>query len=373
MNFQDIKRLEEKYYSRVFSRLPVAIERGEGMYLYDFSGKRYLDMFSGIAVCSLGHAHPEIIKTIEAQARKLMHVSNWYYTLPQLELAKKLANLSGLDRVFITNSGTEAIETAIKLVIAAKRKGEIIAMKGSFHGRTLGALSLTWEEKYRKPYESVTFKAKFAEYGDISSVKKLISKQTAAIILEPIQGESGVRIPPESFIPEIRELCSDEDIILILDEVQTGFGRTGEMFEFQRYNIKPDILCLAKGLGTGFPIGAVVFKDELDFEPGLHGGTFSGNPLGCEIAKKVIEVIEKEALVENSRKIGKYLLDELLAKGAKARGRGLMIGIDVDNGKEKVLELINKGILTIYSRDTVRVLPPLIINKDHADEFLEKF
>ena len=369
MKFNEIKEIEGRFYSRAFSRLPVAIEKGRGMYLYDFDGKRYLDMFAGIAVNSLGHSHPKIIKTIERQSKKLMHVSNWFYTLPQLELAEILVRITGMERAFITNSGTEAVESAIKLARKFSDKKEIIAMENSFHGRTLGALSLTWGKKYRKPFEPLLPKMKFVKYNDIDSLKKSITDKTGAVIVEPIQGEAGVIIPDPDYLCNIREITEKRGILLILDEIQTGFGRTGEMFVFQKSKIKPDILCLAKGMGSGFPIGAML-SNGIDFNPGEHGGTFIGNPLACEVSKSVIEVIINENLVENSKRMGKYLKENLDDMGANVRGEGLMIGIDVDNGKEKVLELIDRGVLTIYSGNTVRVLPPLIIEKKHADEFL---
>jgi len=366
MNLDEIQKLESRIYSQVFSRLPVAIDHGKGMYVYDTKGKKYLDMCAGIAVCSLGHSHPKIIKAIKEQAEKLIHCSNWFYTLPQLELAELLTSLTGMEKAFITNSGTEAAEAAIKLARKATGKPEIIAMENAFHGRTLGALSLTWGEKYRKPFLPLVPEMKFAKYNDIESLKNSISDKTAAVILEAIQGEAGVLIPDDNYLKEVRELTESNGILLILDEIQTGFGRTGKLFAYEHSGIKPDIICLAKGMGGGFPVGAIAFRCP-DFEAGEHGGTYIGNPLACAVAKTVIETILSDKLVENSAEIGRYLLDSL-PEGA--RGKGLMIGIPVEDGRKKVIELIEKGILTIYSENTVRVLPPLIIEKEHADEFL---
>ncbi|MCW7072239.1 MAG: aspartate aminotransferase family protein [Methanophagales archaeon] len=370
MNLKEIQDLELRYYAHTFKRLPVAISRGEGMYLYDTSDEKYLDMFAGIAVNSLGHCHPKIIETIKEQSQLLMHTSNWLYTLPQLELAKLLTEITGLKKVFLTNDGTEAVETAIKLVRKVTGKKEIIAMEGAFHGRTMGALSLTSGEKYRKPFGPLLPETRFVPFNDIDALRGAIGEKTAAVIVEPIQGESGIIIPDENYLKGVRELTREKDVLLILDEIQTGFGRTGKLFAFEHSKIKPDILCLAKGMGSGFPVGATLFSCD-DFEPGEHGGTFIGNPLACAVAKTVIETILKEKLVENSEKIGGYLLKNLRGRNLKVRGKGLMIGIDVQNGEKTVLDLIKRNVLTIYSKNTVRILPPLIIEKKHADEFLK--
>ncbi len=369
MDLKEIERIEAKYYANTFSRLPVAITHGKGMYLYDLEDRKYLDMFAGIAVNSLGHCHPEVVETIREQSKLLMHTSNWLYTLPQLELAQLLVESTELEKAFITNDGTEAVETAIKLARKTTGKKEIIAMKNAFHGRTMGALSLTWGEKYRKPFMPLVPEMKFVEYNDVDALKRVITDKTAAVIVEPIQGEAGVIIPEENYLKEVREITKEREVLLIIDEIQTGFGRTGKLFAFQHSGIKPDILCLAKGMGGGFPIGATVFSCE-DFEPGEHGGTFIGNPLACAVANTVVKVILRDKLTENAREIGDYLLNELEKGGMNAHGKGLMIGIDVKDGKKSVLDLIKKGILTIHSGNTVRVLPPLIIEKKHADEFL---
>lgn len=369
MDLNEIQKLESMVYANTFNRLPVAIKKGRGMYLYDVNNRRYLDMFAGIAVNSLGHCHPEVVKTIREQSKILIHTSNWFYTLPQLELAQLLVKITGLKRAFITNDGTEAVETAIKLARKTTGKGEIIAMKNAFHGRTLGALSLTWGERYRKPFLPLVPEMKFVEYNDVDALERSITDKTAAVIVEPIQGESGVIIPDDNYLKEVRELTEEREVLLILDEIQTGFGRTGKMFAFQHSGIEPDILCLAKGLGGGFPIGATLFSCN-DFEPGEHGGTFIGNPLACAVANTVVRVIMEKKLVKNSERLGSYILRELRERDLSVRGKGLMIGIDVLDGKRSVLDLIEKGILTIYSRNTVRVLPPLIIEKKHADQFL---
>ncbi|MFZ2455813.1 MAG: aspartate aminotransferase family protein [Candidatus Altiarchaeia archaeon] len=369
MDLDTIKSREEKYYAHTFKRLPIAIARGEGMYLYDTTGKKYLDMFAGIAVDCLGHAHPKMVEAIKKQAETLMHTSNWVYTLPQIELAERLTRITGLDKAFVSNDGTEAVEAAFKLARKVTGKKEVIAMENAFHGRTMGSLSLTYGEKYKKPFEPLVPGVKTVPYGNADALRGAITKDTAAVIVEPIQGEAGVIIPSQGYLKEVREITQEKDVLLILDEVQTGFGRTGKMFAFEHEEIKPDILCMAKGLGGGFPIGAIAFSCE-DFEPGQHGGTFVGNPLACSVANTVIDTIIKENLAGNSEKMGGYLMKSLKDRGYTVRGKGLMIGIDVADGGKTVQELIEKGVLIIHSKNTVRVIPPLIIEKKHADEFL---
>ncbi len=372
MNFKKIEDLEKKYYAGVFSRLPVAVDHGKGVYLYDVKGKRYLDFFAGIAVNVLGHCHPKVTKTIAKQAGMLVHTSNWLYTKPQLELAKLLTKITKQDRVFFTNDGTEAVEAAIKLVRSTTGKKEIIAMKNAFHGRTLGSLSLTWDEKFRKPFEPLVPGVKFVEYNNVKKLESAITGNTAAVILEPIQGEAGVIIPDVGYLKKVREMTEREGVLLVLDEVQTGLGRTGKLFAYEHEDVKPDILCLGKALGNGFPIGAALYNG-MDFKTVEHGGTFVGNPLACAVSKTVVETVINENLPKKSAKLGLYLLKELKeGLGLRARGRGLMMGIEVKDGKKTVLDLIERSVLTIHTKNTVRILPPLIIEKKHADLFLER-
>ena len=370
MKLSDIKKLESRVYANTFGRLPVAVVKGKGVYLYDINGVRYLDFFSGIAVNSVGHCHPKVVAAIKKQASLLMHTSNWLYTLPQLKLAEKLEKMTGLKKCFFTNDGSETVECAIKLAKKATGKKEIIAMKNSFHGRTFGALSLTWPLKYRDPYKPLMPGMKFVEYNNLDALKKALNKNTAAVIMEPIQNEAGVIIPGDGFMKQVRELTKKKNVILILDEVGTGFGRTGKMFAFQHEKVKPDILCLAKALGAGFPIGATLYSG-MDFEKGEHGGTFVGNPLACAAALASIDVIVKEKLDKKAAKMGKYLLNQLTASGLKARAKGLMIGVESKNGAKTVRDLIKQKILTIYSGDIVRLLPPLIVNKNHCDTLIK--
>jgi len=273
-----------------------------------------------------------------------------------------------MEKVFFTNDGSESVEAAIKLVRRGKKK-EIIAMEHDFHGRTLGALSLTWKENFRKPFEPLIPYTKFVKYNDINALRNAITENTAAVILEPIQSESGIIIPDEGYLKAVRELCDEKEIYMIVDEVATGFGRTGKMFCFQHENIMPDVLCIAKAMGGGFPIGAMLCRG-IDFNQGEHGGTYIGNPLACAAANASIDYIINKNLPENARIIGEYLLKELKKRNLNVRGKGLMIGIDVKDAKKVVMELIEKGILTIYTGNTVRLLPPLIITKRECNKFL---
>ena len=378
LNFPGIESIEKKVYASTFSRLPLAVVRGEGMYLWDICDKKYLDMFSGIAVSAIGHAHPALVNAVCEQSKKLIHVSNWLYTLPQLELAKLLIKISGMQRVFFTNDGTEAVETSLKLAHKVTGKKHFIAAKGAFHGRTLGSLSATYSKKARMPFKQILKyrNTAFVNYNDIDALESAIRKnkdKIAAVIVEPVQGESGVIIPDDGYLAQVRRITRENDVLMIADEIQTGFGRCGRMFACEYESVKPDIMCVAKGIGGGFPLGAALFRQGLDFQPGEHGGTYLGGPLACAASKAVIETIISENLVKNSEVMGRYILENLIGEGFNARGRGLMIGIDVEDGKRKVMKLIKKGILTIFSNNTVRVLPPLIVKKEHADEFLREF
>ncbi|MFH1403464.1 MAG: aspartate aminotransferase family protein [Candidatus Altiarchaeota archaeon] len=368
MGLNDVVKMESTHLAQVFKRLPVAISHGNGMYLYDIEGHEYLDMFSGIAVNNVGNCHPKVVDAVKKQAEKLMHTSNWYYTLPQLELAEKLTSITGMERLFYSNDGSGAVETSFKLARKATGKKEVVAFKNSFHGRTMGSLSLTWGERYRKPFEPLVPGVRFADYGSMESLKEQVTGDTAAVIVEPIQGEAGVNIPEKGFLSELREFTADKGVLLIVDECQTGFGRTGKLFAFQHENVKPDILVLAKALGGGFPISAALYSG-FDFEAGQQGGTFNGNPLACAAANASVDVILGEKLSENSKKMGGILLDVLLDHGLDARGMGLMIGFNVKDGRGTVMKLIRERVLTIYSGNTIRVLPPLIIGDEHIKLF----
>lgn len=373
---------------QTYTRQPLVIARGKGALVWDVEGKKYIDCFAGLAVCSTGHCHALVTKAIRAQAQKLMHVSNIYYTEEQVKLAETLVKLTQLDRAFFANSGAEANEGALKLARKATGRKEIIACEGSFHGRTMGALSVTHKEKYRKPYEPLIPGIKFVPYNSAEAILKAITGDTAAIILEPIQGEGGVVVPSNDYLKQVRDLCDEKGILLILDEVQTGFGRTGKWFAFEHYGVKPDILTLAKALGGGFPIGAMLAREEIagKFERGDHASTFGGNPLACAAALGTIEAIEKDSLVEKARENGGYLMS-LLKKTCTSnlvheiRGRGLMIGVELSIAGNKIVDRAReRGVLiNCTSEKVLRFVPPLVINKrqlsrvaDVVSEELEK-
>lgn len=367
MDLEKAKASDRSHFANLFNRLEVMPVRGDGVFLFDAAGKKYYDMFAGVAVSSIGHNHPRLIETIKDQASKLIHVSNWVYNEPQALLNEKLSNLTGLSKVFYTNDGTGAVEAAFKLARRSTGKKEIISMENSFHGRTLGALSATWNEKYRKPFEPLVPGFKFAKYDDIESLRQSIGDDTAAVIVEPVLGEAGAMPAHDEYLREVREITEEKEVLMIVDEIQTGFGRTGQWFDFQRMGIKPDILTVAKGMGAGFPIGAICF-DGVDFEPGNHGGTYNGSPLGCAIANTVIDVIKDEKLVENAGKLGDHIMKSFGDKDI--HGKGLMLGIETEDGRSTCEKLIENGVLSIYSGNTLRLLPPLILNKKDADNVI---
>ncbi len=358
-----------------YSRLPVRFVRGEGVYLFDERGRRYLDFVSGIAVCSLGHSHPKLVEAICSQARNLIHVSNLFENPWQEELARRLVEEFWAEgRVFFCNSGTEANEAAIKLVRKFFRdRGEgryrIITFRKGFHGRTYGSLSATAQEKFHKGFEPILEGFDYAELNDIDSVKGLVSEETAGIMLEVIQGEGGINECEEGFLREVQSLCRDRGILLVVDEVQTGIGRTGKFYGYQHFGIEPDVITLAKGLGGGVPIGAVVAREEVarSLTPGSHGSTFGGNPLACRTAKVVVEEVKK--LLPHVEEVGGYFREKLLHLG-KVKGRGLMLGLELDGDcREVVLKALEKGlVINCTAGNVLRFLPPLIVEKEHIDE-----
>ena len=373
-----------------YNRFPVVLERGQGVRLYDLEGKEYLDFGAGIAVFALGYGNESYNEALKDQIDKLIHTSNLFYNMPMAEAAEKLLKASGLSKVFFTNSGTEAIEGAIK---AARKYAwlkdqstdhEIIAMKHSFHGRSLGALSVTGNSHYQEPFKPLIGGIRFADFNDLDSVKEQITEKTCAIILEPVQGEGGIYPASQKFLQGIRSLCDEKDILLILDEIQCGMGRTGSMFAFQSYGVMPDIMTCAKALGCGVPVGAFVLNEKTaanSLVPGDHGTTYGGNPLACCAVSKVFDIFEEEKILEHVQKIAPYLeqkLDELTEKYeflTERRGKGLMQGLVVSG--RPVGEIINKAIengLFVLSAgaDVLRFVPPLIITKADVDEMIEK-
>ena len=378
-----------KFLMNTYGNRNIAFVKGEGCYLYDIYGNKYLDFISGIGVNALGHSHPLWIEKVKEQLEKVVHTSNLYIIPPQVELAEKLVKITFAGKVFFANSGTEAVEGAIKLarkysyIKYGENRYEIIAMKNSFHGRTLGALSATGQEKYQKFFRPMVEGFLFATFNDFYSVEKLISEKTAAIILEPIQGEGGINPANREFLENIRKLCDEKDILLIFDEVQCGFGRTGEWYAFKYYGVKPDILITAKGLGNGIPIGAIIGNEKVSdvFNPGDHAHTFGGNFLSCASANATIDIIKKENILKNVIEEGTFIKERFLIWQkkypfvTKVKGLGLMLGIDF-NEKISVTELIvklrMKGLLVNRAgKNTLRLLPPLNVKRAEIMQALD--
>ena len=371
-----------------YNRFPVVLERGEGVYLYDTNGKKYLDFAAGIAVCGLGYGNQELNQTLKEQIDCLTHTSNLYYNTTCGKAATALRRISKMDRVFFTNSGTEAIEGALKAARKyAWKKGngryEFIAMEHSFHGRSIGAVSVTGSEAYRTPFEPLLPGVKFAEFNNLDSVKAQLTDKTCGIILEALQGEGGINRGTQEFMEGIRKLCDQEGILMICDEIQCGMGRTGEMFAWQSYGTKPDIMAMAKAIGSGLPVGAFAMTEavaEYSLEPGDHGTTYGGNPLACAAVAKTVEIFEREEIVSHVRETGAYLTERLGKLAAETdeildcRGIGLIQGMKMKRPVGEIIHAaLEKGLLVISARDNVlRLLPPLIIEKEHIDEMIEK-
>ena len=376
----------EKHLMHTYNRYQIVLDKGEGVYLYDIEGKKYLDFAAGIAVFALGYGNQEYNNALKAQIDKLLHTSNLYYNIPMIEAAKKFLNASNMERIFFTNSGTEAIEGAVKLArkYYYKKYGiagsEIISMNHSFHGRSMGALSITGTKKYREAFEPLIGGVAFAEFNNLESVKEQIKSNTCAIIMEPVQGEGGLYPATEDFIQGVRKLCDDNDILLIFDEIQCGMGRTGSMFAHQKYGVMPDILTSAKALGCGVPVGAFAATQKVAdaFEPGDHGTTYGGNPFATAAVSKVFDLFESNHILDHVNDISNYLSEKLEALVEKYdfikehRGIGLMQGLEFSrpvNGI--VLEALNKGLIIITAgANVIRFVPPLTINKEHVDEMI---
>ncbi len=366
----DIPKLTSKYLMNTYKR-NICLEKGDGCYVYDEKGKKYLDLIGGIATCSVGHANPDIIKAVSNQSKKMINASNLFYTIPQVMLAKRLAELSGMSKCFFSNSGTEAVETAIKLIRKTTGKSKIIAMKGCFHGRTMGSLSATWNPKFKKYLGNLLSGFVHVDFGDIEALKKEIDKNTAAVMLEPIQGEAGIIIPPEGYLNKVDNICKENDVLLLVDEVQSGNGRTGKYFCFQHFNLDPDIVTVAKGIANGLPLGVTISKEGIDFEPGDHGSTFGGNNLCCAAALKTIEFIEE--LMPKVEEKGNYFISKLKTiksdKIKEVRGKGLMIAVELnEKGENIVNKCAEKGlIINCVQKNILRFLPPLTITKGEID------
>lgn len=389
-NKETIMKRAEEAVLHTYNRYPLVLEKGEGVYLYDTEGKQYLDFAAGIAVQGLGYHYPGYDEALKAQIDKLMHTSNLFYNIPAMEAAEKLTKASGMSKVFFTNSGTEAIEGALK---AARKYAwlkdrrddhEIIAMRHSFHGRSMGALSVTGNEAYQAPFRPLIGGIRFADYNDLESVRAQITERTCGIILETIQGEGGIYPATEEFLKGVKALCEEHDILLILDEIQCGMGRTGHMFAWQEYGVKPNVMTCAKALGCGVPVGAFVLDEKAangSLAPGDHGTTYGGNPFACAAVSTVLDLFERDGIVEHVREAGAYLterLDELAGKYdfiEERRGKGLIQGLAIQGRPvgEIVVKSQEMGLLVITAGNNVlRLVPPLIIEKQHVDEMIEK-
>lgn len=388
MDMQEYIQEAEEALLHTYNRYQIVLDRGNGVYLYDVEGTKYLDFVAGIAVFALGYHNEEYNNALKAQIDKLIHTSNYYYNIPAINAAKKLKKFSGMDRVFFTNSGAEAIEGAVKAArkYAYLKDGstdhEIIAMNSSFHGRTMGALSVTGNPKYREAFQPMIGNIRFADLNDLESVKAAMTEKTCAVLLETVQGEGGMLPAEEDFLKGVRALCDERGALLILDEIQCGMGRTGYMYAWQKYGVKPDIMTTAKGLGCGVPVGAFLMTEEVgaaSLTAGDHGTTYGGNPLACTAVEKVLDLFEENHIIENVREVAPYLeqrLDQLKDRYGcilERRGTGLMQGLVFDGPVREVIEraLENGLILINAGPNIIRFLPPLIISKANIDEMIE--
>lgn len=378
MTNEQITELADKFLINTYGSRKICFVKGEGTYLWDADGKKYLDLFSGIAVCVLGHSHPAVSEAISNQAKKLLHVSNLYNIEPQILLAKKLSELCFAKKWFFCNSGAEANEASIKIArrywhIKGTPKPHIITAENSFHGRTLATITATAQPKYHQGFEPLVPGFSYVPYNDIATLEKAITPETGAILLEPIQGEGGVRVPSENYLKEVRELCNEKNVLLIFDEVQTGMGRTGYLFAHQGYQVEPDIITLAKGLANGVPIGAMGCTEEVaqGFSPGMHASTFGGNPLSTATALAVLNELMKPGFLDKVKDKGELLISNLKTLAQKhtkikeVRGKGLMVGVEFDEPVNTIVtKLMEKGIVCGSAGPNVlRFLPPLIIEE----------
>ncbi len=381
----ELQTIESCSHMNNYRRQPIVIERGRGAFVWDTDGRRYLDFLAGIAVNSVGHCHPKVVAAIQSQAEKLLHVSNLYYNLPQFQLLDKLTGIAGMDRALLCNSGAEANECAMKVArkwghnIAAK-KSDFVCLSNGFHGRTMGSLSLTAQTKYQHPFEPLVPGVHVVHAGDFAELRAAVGGTTCAVIIETLQGESGVHPLEREYVAECRKLCDQYSALMIIDEVQTGMGRTGNWFAYQGYGVRPDIITVAKALGGGLPIGACLVTERADcFEPGDHGTTFGGGPLICAAALAAINAIEQEKMLENAVEMGSYLRSALTGwigndgVVTNVRGLGLMIGFDLVDpiARELVGVCREKGLLiNATGEKTVRLVPPLMITQEDCDSAL---
>ncbi len=378
--------MADKYMFQTYARFPLTLVKGKGCRVWDDTGKEYIDFVAGIAVCALGHSAPVVTQALKKQAETLVHVSNLYYTKPQIDLAKLLVENSFADRVFFCNSGAEANEAAIKLArryaneTAGKEKNTIVSMTNSFHGRTMATLSATGQSKIQIGYDPLLKGFKFAPFNDLDALEKILDESVCAVIVEPIQGEGGVVCPSLNYMPGLKKLCHDREVLLIFDEVQVGLGRTGTLFAHEHFNVTPDIMTLAKALGNGLPIGAMLAVEKLApaFGPGSHATTFGGTPLATAVSKSVLQSILEDGWLQNAKDMGNYMMEELGKLAEKyacikeVRGKGLIIGVELNvPGTPIVKACMEQGFLIICAHDTIlRFLPPLIIGKKEIDQLI---
>ncbi len=371
----DLKKREEKAIFQTYGRQDVLLVRGKGARVWDSDGREYLDFVAGIAVNNVGHCHPKVVEAIKSQAEKLIHTSNLYYTENQVLLAEELKALTGMDKAYFCNSGAESVEAALKLVRRTTGKSKIIAAERAFHGRTLGALGATYKAIYREPFQPLE-QAAFVPYNDVEALKSAVTDGTAAVILEPVQGEAGVYAGDREYLRAARQICDDREALLIFDEVQTGFGRTGRWFAKEHSGVMPDIMTLAKALAGGLPMGAMLaFGPAADgFSKGDHGSTFAGGPLVSAAALAVIDIIKEERLVERSAENGEYLKSQLNKLAPREiRGLGLMVGVDLDADCKALAEqaLCRGAIINSTGEHTLRLIPPLVVGKGEIDQVVK--
>jgi acetylornithine/N-succinyldiaminopimelate aminotransferase len=384
----DIIKDAQSFLMNTYSRQPLVLVKGRGTKVYDSDGREYLDFVAGVAVNNLGHCHPKVVVALQKQAQRLMHVSNHFHIEPQVSLGKELVRNSFADKVFFCNSGTEAIEAAIKLVrrysreILKRDRFEVITMFGSFHGRTYGAVSATAQEKFHQGFEPMVPGFRYVPFNDVKAVENAVNDRTCAILVEPVQGEGGVKVPAPGYLKALRTICDERQLLLVLDEIQTGMGRTGRLFAYEHEGIIPDVMALAKGLGSGMPVGALLATDKAGqaFVPGTHGSTFGGNPLACAAGLASLEaLLEDNIIIQNVEALGRHFTNGLRSLQAKysfikdVRGQGLLIGMELDfDGKEIVTECLKQGFLINCTVNTVlRFMPPLIISEEEIDQLID--
>ena len=380
MNEKEIIDIEKQFMANVYAKKPVVITRGKGAIVWDINGKEYIDCAGSYGVCIVGHCHPKIVEAVKKQAEKLISCHSSLYNDARSEFLQKIIKITpkGLNKVFLANSGAEAVESAIKLARKFSGKPEIIAMMGAFHGKTMGALSATWDKKYREPFLPLVPEFKHVPSDNLERVREAVTEKTAAIIAEPIRGESGIRVPSDDFLPGLREICDEKGVLLILDEVQTGFGRTGKIFACEHWNIVPDILCVAKSVAGGLPLGVTIAKEDVmsSLKLGEHTTTFGGNPLVCAAACAAIDILIEEKLVERAATLGAYFKEKLVDLQVKhkvvreVRGLGLMLGMELRfDVLNIILKAMDKSVLILDAgRNVLRFLPPLVIEKEQIDK-----